>query len=46
MTDTIPDGESLTEDGKTYVSDDGTLIEIACSYPDMETAIKALQERG
>ena len=46
MTDTIPDGESIEKDGKTYVSDDGELVEIACSYPDMETAIKALQARG
>ena len=43
MTNIIPDGESIEKNGKTYISDDGELIEIADSYPDIETALKALQ---
>lgn len=43
MNQHIPDGESIVQDGKTYVSDDGVLIEIACSYPDMETALAELR---
>ena len=39
----IPDGESIIKNGKTYVSDDGNLIEIHSSYPDMETALQALK---
>ena len=46
MANIVPDGESIEENGKTYVSDDGELVEIACSYPDMETAMKALQKLG
>ena len=33
--------ESIVED---IVFDDGDKIEIACSYPDVETAIKALHD--
>ena len=28
---------------KTFVTDDGELIEIACSFPDMDTALKSLR---
>ena len=44
MTDIIPDGTYIERDGKTFVSDDGELVEIACSHPDMETAIEALHQ--
>lgn len=41
---TVPDGTFLNSENKTFVVDDGELVEIACSYPDMETAIKGLHE--
>ena len=40
----IPEGATITYEGKNFVMDDGRLVEIACSYPDMETAINALHE--
>lgn len=44
MINIIPDGEIIMRDGKTFVSDDGELIEIAHSYPDVETAIDAMSK--
>ena len=36
--------ESTPTEVEDIVFDDGEKIEIACSYPDAETAIKALHE--
>ena len=41
---TVPDGTFLTAGSKTFMMDEGELVEIVCSYPDMETAIKGLHE--
>ena len=43
-TTTIPDGATIAYGGRTFVMDDGELVEIAGSYPDMETALKALHD--
>ena len=43
MVKIIPDGEIINRDGKTFVSDDGELVEIAETYPNIETALKSLQ---
>lgn len=43
MVNTIPDGSSIEINGKTFVSDDGELVEIADTFPDVETALKSLQ---
>ena len=42
-TSRIPDGAAVTYEGRTFVMDDGELVEIACSFPGMETALKSLQ---
>ena len=39
----IPDGATVTYKGRTFVMDDGELVEIACSFADMETALKSLR---
>ena len=37
-------GNTTTEDVEDIVFIDGERIEIACTYPDVESAIKALHE--
>ena len=37
-------GKATTEDVEDIVFVDGERIEIACTYPDVESAIKALHE--
>ena len=44
MTDTYPDGEFVTINGKKYVSDDGELLEIAETYDSAEDARKGLMK--
>lgn len=41
---THKDGEFYTENGIEYFQDGDRAIEIACSYPDIETALAALKE--
>ena len=41
----IQDGQFFkTEDGTKYLYVDGDIIEIACSYPDMKTALAELHK--
>ena len=40
-TTTVPDGATIAHGGRTPVMDDGGLVEIAGSCPEMETALKA-----
>ena len=44
MAPRISDGHIITKNGVRFIADEGDLVEIACSYPDMETAIAALQK--
>lgn len=44
MDQTDLDGRIIKVDGTEYLVEDGTLTEIACSYPDMETGLAALRE--
>ena len=44
MTNIYPDGSVIEINGKMFVSDDGELVEIADSFPDVETALKSLQK--
>ena len=39
----IPDGAAAPDEGRTYVMDDGELVKIACSFPDMEAALESLR---
>ena len=44
MNKTRKDGEFYTKNGITYFQHDGRAIEIASSYPDIETALAALRK--
>lgn len=44
MNHPIEDGEIIQVDDTEYLFDNGELTEIACSYPDMETGLAALQK--
>ena len=44
MNHPIEDGEIIQVADTEYLFDNGELTEIACSYPDMETGLAALQK--
>ena len=43
MSKPIEDGQLFEANGREYLYDDGEIIEIACSYPDVKTGLAALR---
>lgn len=43
MSKPIEDGQLFEANGREYLYDDGEILEIACSYPDVKTGLAALR---